>query len=142
MVVRDQHVIYLSDAGLMSRGQDPVGVAALISWPTGIDEQRLAGWAHHQSRLAAFHVDKINLQGLTGLGLGPGVREKHDEDTKTEDGQHSTHSLAPDRETLGKIMPRREDLRQGCFPVAWQSARKARMSFLLLRGHHDHENHR
>jgi hypothetical protein len=61
MIVGDQDVIDLFEARLMSRGEDPVGVAAFISGPAGVDKQRLSGWAHNQCCLAALYVDEVNL---------------------------------------------------------------------------------
>jgi hypothetical protein len=42
VIVGDQDVVDLLEARLMSRGQDPVGVAAFISGPAGVNEQRLS----------------------------------------------------------------------------------------------------
>src|ERR1700758_3244019 len=116
MIVRDQHIIELADAGLMRGSQDPVGVTPLISRPTRIDEQRLSGRTHHQRRLPTFHVDKINLERLFAGGLSSLARQNQHEDTEANNSnQQSTHNLAPDG-TLPKIMPRGEADASGLFP--------------------------
>ncbi len=84
MVVRNQDIIDLREAGLMRGSQDPIGVAAFISRPAGIDEQRLSRWTHHQSRLPAFHVDEIYLQRFAAGGLSSLARQNHD--TKGKNG--------------------------------------------------------
>ena len=61
VIVGNQDIIQLLDAGLMRGGDDAVGIATFVAWPTGIDQQRLARWAHDQSRLPALDVDEVNL---------------------------------------------------------------------------------
>ena len=69
MIVGNQDVVDLLEARLMSRGQDPVGVATFISRPACVDEQRLSGGTHDQCGLAALHVDEVNIEGFRLLRL-------------------------------------------------------------------------
>ena len=83
MIMGDQEIIDLRDAGLMGGSQDAVGVAAFISGPTGIDEKGLACGRHDQSRLAALYIDEIDLQGLGRGGLRcPCGHDEHEYQTK------------------------------------------------------------
>ena len=67
--VSDQHMIDLRDASVVHRGDDAVGVAAIVARPSGIDEQRSLGRRNEQRRLPAFHVDGVDGEGPGG-GLG------------------------------------------------------------------------
>ena len=71
VIVRDEHVVDLRDAGVVHGCQNAVGVAAIVAGPAGIHEQRRAGWGHEQRGLPAFHVDGVDEQVLR-LGLRPG----------------------------------------------------------------------
>jgi hypothetical protein len=81
----------------MSGSQDPIGVAAFISGPAGIDEERLSRRAHYQSRLPAFNVDEINLQRFAGGSCGTGASRQEQEGTQAQSSKkQSSHRLAPD----------------------------------------------
>ena len=41
MIVRDQHVVDLLQTSLVRGAEYAVGIAALVSGPTGVDQQRL-----------------------------------------------------------------------------------------------------
>ena len=45
----------------MRGGNDPVGVAAFIARPAGIDQQRLPRWTDDERCLPAFDVDEVDL---------------------------------------------------------------------------------
>ena len=70
MIVGDQDVIDLLKASLMSRSQDPVGVAAIVAGPSSIDQQRRTVGRNQQRRLAALYINGVNLQLRLGLRLG------------------------------------------------------------------------
>ena len=67
VIVGDQDIIELLAGRLDGCGDDAVGIATFVAWPTGIDQQRFARWAHDQSRLPALDVDEVNLQRLLKL---------------------------------------------------------------------------
>jgi hypothetical protein len=64
VVVRDHDVVDPFQAGLLSCVNDPVGIAEIVTGPSGVDQQRLAGGRHNQSRLPSFDVDEIDLKAL------------------------------------------------------------------------------
>jgi hypothetical protein len=65
MPVRDHAMIDLPEAGhVHSHMGDSPGVA--IAGEAGIDQQRLAGWCHDQSRGAALNINKINVECSRG----------------------------------------------------------------------------
>ena len=41
MIVRDEHVVDLLEAGLVSGGENAIGVPTFVAWPARVDEQRL-----------------------------------------------------------------------------------------------------
>ena len=69
MVVGDEHMIDVRDAGVFHCRLDAIGVAAVVAGPAGIDEQGRAGRRNEQRGLAAFDVDGIDEQVLCGFGL-------------------------------------------------------------------------
>jgi hypothetical protein len=109
----------------MSRGQNPVGVAAFISGPTGVDEQRLAGWTHDQCGLTALHVDEVDLQGLrAGGSVGAKcTRSEYAQPKAKNSGQDSMHRLAPD---LGDVAEDYATGRGKCVRVVLHGNGKAR----------------
>jgi hypothetical protein len=62
VVVGEEDVIDVIDAGAFGGGDDAIGVAAFIAGPTGIDEERVSGGRDEESGLAAFYVDEVDLQ--------------------------------------------------------------------------------
>ena len=70
----DEQVVELSDAGVLSGGCDPIGVTPIESWPTGIDQHRLAGRRDEERRLATLDVDDVDVERVPGLATGGGGR--------------------------------------------------------------------
>ncbi len=62
VVVRDQQIVDLFDAGGLGGALDAVGIAALETSPACVDEQGLARWADNQRGLAAFDINEENLE--------------------------------------------------------------------------------
>src|SRR5579862_42829 len=64
MIVRDQDIVDLLDAGVVGGRHNAIRIAAFIIRPARIDQERLSGWTHNQSRLPTLYIDEIDLQGL------------------------------------------------------------------------------
>ena len=60
--VRGEQDIDLLQAGLLRRGEDPLGVAIVRRAIGGVDQQGLAAGRDDQSGGAAFGVNPVNLQ--------------------------------------------------------------------------------
>jgi len=93
-------VIEAGDAGVVHRGQDALGVAALVAGPASVDEQRLAGRSHQQRGLAAFDVDGVKEQGAY---LGRGLRRGRggDEQCQGAEGQERGEEAAAESDGEG-----------------------------------------
>ena len=63
MVVGQQYVIDVVKAGQLHCGSDAGCVAALVAGPHGIDKERVLVGGNEQSRLAAFYVNEVDLEG-------------------------------------------------------------------------------
>src|SRR5271167_1747463 len=64
VIVSDQNIIELRDAGALRGSGDAIGVAALVVGPAGVDEKRLSGRGDEEGRLASFNIDEIDLERL------------------------------------------------------------------------------
>src|SRR5579859_1866192 len=62
VIMGQQDIIDLADAGTLGCSKNPVRIAATIFRPAGVDEQRLSRWGNEEGRLAALHIDEINLK--------------------------------------------------------------------------------
>jgi hypothetical protein len=75
-----------------ANGRDAVGIAAFISGPARVNQQGLSRRAHDERRLAAFHIDKVNLQRLGVSRRTTWTRRNHRQNTQAENGnQDLTH---------------------------------------------------
>src|SRR5262245_43271763 len=68
MKVSDQEIVNPPKASVLCSGEDPPGIAPVVSGIAGVDEHRLASWRDNQRRLAAFDVDEIDVQRLGSEG--------------------------------------------------------------------------
>src|SRR5580698_2271296 len=82
--VRDQKSIDAFNTASLRRSRDAVRVASTEPRVARIDQQTLTGRRDHQSRLAAFHIDEINVKRFGRLR---GACEEQ-EDTKLADTTH------------------------------------------------------
>ena len=62
VIVRDQHVVDLREAGAFGSCDNTVSVTAVVAGPSGVDEQRFSSGSDEECRLAAFNVDEVDLQ--------------------------------------------------------------------------------
>ena len=62
VIVRDHQIVDLFDAGVVGGGDDAVGIAIVKAVIAGIDQHGLTGGRNKQGRLAALHVDRVDLQ--------------------------------------------------------------------------------
>ena len=69
MVVGDEDVVDLRNAGGLRGCGDAVGVAGVVAGPAGVDEEGLAGGGDEEGGLAAFYVDEVDPQGGLGAAL-------------------------------------------------------------------------
>ena len=77
VIVGENQVVDLLDAGFVEHLGDPVGIAG--AGVAGIHEQRLAGRRHVERGESALGVDEINIQRFAGLGLSVGQPREQDE---------------------------------------------------------------
>ena len=66
VVVGDEDEINFAETGVVSGGDDAIGIAIVVAGPAGVDEEGLSEGRDEQGGLAAFDVDEINLQGICG----------------------------------------------------------------------------
>ena len=133
VIVSDQNIIELLDAGLVGGRQDAIGVAAFVSRPAGIDQQRLPRWADNQRRLPALDVDEINLQGFRARGSSGAWTRNQNTKAQTENGnQHGTHRLAPAREMCRELCHGVRGMRHLVFLSLRSSACFHQLVFLSL----------
>lgn len=79
----DDQIVDLPDARAPRNRRDSIGVAAIKSWPTGIDQQRFARRRDEQRRFPAIDVDHVDIERFRGPGLGhrrrgDGERDQHE----------------------------------------------------------------
>ena len=67
VVVGEEDVVDVVEAGTFGGGGDAVGVASLVVGPAGIDEEGMVVGGDEEGGLAAFHVDEENLQVAGGV---------------------------------------------------------------------------
>jgi hypothetical protein len=99
VIVSNDHVIELVETFSFRGREDTIGISPVESRPSRIDQHGLTARIHEQCRLAALHVNEIDVQGLRRLGCGRDGNEctqsqRHDKDDVTRIWQ-SHLSLAP-----------------------------------------------
>jgi hypothetical protein len=81
VVVGEQHIVDVVEAGIFGGGDDAVGVASFIVGPSGVDEEGVAIGSDEEGGLASFNVDEENLEVIGGaLGAEGGAGEEGDDD--------------------------------------------------------------
>ena len=83
VVVGEEDVVDVVEAGAFGGGGDAVGVAALIVGPACVDEERVVIGGDEERGLAAFDVDEEDLQVAGGV-LGAEGGTEGDEQTGNE----------------------------------------------------------
>ena len=61
VIMGEQDIVNLADAGLLCDGYDAVGVTAVVARSAGVDKQRLARRRDEQCGLTALYIDKVDL---------------------------------------------------------------------------------
>src|SRR5215468_7644833 len=64
VVVSDHDELDLTDARDLCSGGNAVGISALKTWPTGINQQGLPGRADDKRCLPTLHIDEVDVQWL------------------------------------------------------------------------------
>ena len=85
VVVGEEDVVDVVEAGALGGGGDAVGVAALIVGPAGIDEERVVVGSDEEGGLAAFDVDEEDFQvagGVLGAEGGAGGEQQAGDEGK------------------------------------------------------------
>jgi hypothetical protein len=68
----------LLQTSLVRGAEYAVGIAALVSGPTGVDQQRLPRWSHDKRCLSAFYIDEVDLQRLIRVRCSPNLDEYYE----------------------------------------------------------------
>src|SRR5262249_51519751 len=81
VIMRNQNVVNLSDAGVFRRGDDAVRIPPAESVPASVNQQGLSLRRNEQRGLAPLHIYAINLQRLfIGCRNGAQTLRKNERD--------------------------------------------------------------
>ncbi len=92
--VGDEHVVEFGNAGVVHGGKDAIGVAAVVSRPSAINQKGRPRRGDEQRGLAALHIDGVDDE-MRGFGLGAGIQRRGAEQQRERAGREDSRGKKP-----------------------------------------------